>query len=194
MALTPSTMQELGTPAPEFALQDPSGETYSLREKNIDKGLLVIFMSNHCPYVKHILERLVDNIRYYQQDGIEVVAINSNDYAAYPDDSPDNMAALTEQLDFSFPYLLDDTQAVAKMYKAACTPDFFLYDSEKKLVYRGQFDASRPKGTEPITGDDLSRAISRLIHGEGLVEDQKPSMGCNIKWKTGNEPGYFNHA
>lgn len=191
MALTPSTMQEIGTSAPLFTLQDSEGEVYSLAQKKLDKGLLVIFMCNHCPYVLHILERLVDNIRYYQQDGIEVVAINSNDYSAYPDDSPEKMVALAEKLDFSFPYLLDDSQAVARAYRAACTPDLFLYDADKKLVYRGQFDSSRPKSTEPITGDDLSRAVSRLIHGEPIIEDQRPSMGCNIKWKEGNEPDYF---
>lgn len=125
MVLTPSTMQDIGTLAPEFALQDTAGEIYSLREREIDKGLLVIFMCNHCPYVKHIIEKLTDSIRYYQQKGIEVVAINSNDYKEYPDDSPEKMAQLAEQMDFSFPYLVDDTQAVARAYKAACTPDFF---------------------------------------------------------------------
>ncbi len=192
MALTPSTMQELGTPAPLFSLQDLEGEIYSLPEKQIDKGLLVIFICNHCPYVVHIRERLVDNIRYYQQKGIEVVAINSNDYSAYPDDSPEKMAEFAEKFDISFPYLVDDTQAVARAYKAACTPDFFLYDKDKKLVYRGQFDSARPKNTEPIDGKDLSDAINKLIAGEAPVEDQRSSLGCNIKWKAGNEPDYFN--
>lgn len=191
MVLTPSIMQEIGTLAPEFALQDTAGEIYSLREKKIDKGLLVIFMCNHCPYVQHILENLVNSIRYYQQKGIEVVAINANDFKQYPDDSPAQMAELAEQMDFSFPYLVDDTQAVARAYKAACTPDFFLYDSTKRLVYRGQYDSARPKSTAPINGEDMDGAVSALVHGEGLVEDQRPSMGCNIKWKAGNEPQYF---
>ncbi len=191
MVLTPSTMQEIGTLAPEFALQDTAGEIYSLREKKIDKGLLVVFMCNHCPYVKHILEKLVDSIRYYQQKGIEVVAINSNDFKEYPDDSPAKMAELAERMDFSFPYLVDDTQAVARAYKAACTPDFFLYDSFKRLVYRGQYDSARPKSTEPITGEDMDLAISNLVNGQGIVDEQRPSMGCNIKWKAENEPNYF---
>lgn len=194
MVLTPSTMQEIGTLAPEFALQDTAGEIYSLREKKIDKGLLVIFMCNHCPYVKHILEKLVDSIRYYQQKGIEVVAINSNDFKEYPDDSPAKMAELAEIMDFSFPYLVDDTQAVARAYKAACTPDFFLYDASRRLVYRGQYDSARPKSTEPITGEDMDRAVSQLVQGDGIVEEQRPSMGCNIKWKSGNEPNYFSRS
>jgi len=191
MSLTPSTMQDLGMTAPEFALQDPEGETYLLGEKKIDKGLLVFFMCNHCPYVKHILEKLVDNIRYYQQKGIEVVAINSNDFIAYPDDSPEKMKELAERMDFSFPYLVDDTQAVARSFKAACTPDFFLFGPDKKLVYRGQFDAARPKSTAAISGEDLTAATDALINGDGPLEEQRPSMGCNIKWKKGNEPEYF---
>ncbi len=191
MSLTPSTMQDIGSKAPLFVLQDVDGEIYSLNEKQLDKGLLVIFMCNHCPYVIHILERLVDNIRYYQQQGIEVVAINSNDFSEYTEDSPEKMKELARQMDFSFPYLVDDSQAVAKAYKAACTPDLFLYDTDKKLVYRGQFDSARPGNSDQITGDDLSRAVSRLINGEGVVEEQLPSTGCNIKWKAGNAPDYF---
>lgn len=191
MSLTPSTMQDLGMVAPEFALQDADGETYSLFEKTIDKGLLVIFMCNHCPYVKHILEKLVSNIRYYQQKGIEVVAINSNDFGAYPDDNPEKMKELAESHNISFPYLVDDTQAVARSYKAACTPDFFLFDADKKLVYRGQFDSARPKSTAAISGEDLSNAIDVLVKGGDPVEEQRPSMGCNIKWKKGHEPEYF---
>ena len=192
MSLTPSTMLELGTTAPNFKLSDPNGQQYELANQTIDKGLLVIFMCNHCPYVIHIRSELVAKIKQYQQQGIEVVAINSNDYEQYPDDSPEKMAEVAKEQGFSFPYLVDADQEVAKAYRAACTPDLFLFDGDKKLVYRGQFDSARPGNNEPITGEDLSSAIAKLVAGEKISEsNQKPSMGCNIKWKEGNAPDYF---
>lgn len=191
MALTASTMLELGTVAPDFTLAAPDGKTFNLAEQKIETGLLVIFMCNHCPYVIHIREKLVENIRRYQQQGITVVAINANDYAAHPDDSPANMARDAGAYNFSFPYLVDEDQRVAHAYRAACTPDFFLFDADKKLVYRGQFDDSRPGNTKSITGADLSEAVDKVIGGKKIPEDQQPSMGCNIKWKPGNEPDYF---
>lgn len=191
MAKTYSTMLELGAKIPQFALLDTKGELYRVVDQKIDKGLLVMFICNHCPFVQHILEQLVDDIRYYQQKGISVVAINANDYAAYPEDSPQKMAELAEKMDFSFPYLLDDSQAIAKAFKAACTPDFFLFDNEQTLVYRGQYDASRPGNTEPLDGRSLGDAVSKLSRNIAIEEEQRPSLGCNIKWREGNEPDYF---
>jgi peroxiredoxin len=191
MALTASTMLELGTVAPDFTLAAPDGKTYRLAEQKIDTGLLVIFMCNHCPYVIHIREKLVETIRHYQQQGITVVAINANDYAAHPDDSPENMVRDAEAYNFSFPYLVDEDQRVAHAYRAACTPDFFLFGADKKLVYRGQFDAARPGNTTPVSGADLTEAVEKMIGGKKIHEVQQPSMGCNIKWKPGNEPDYF---
>lgn len=191
MVLTPSTMQELGMKAPDFTLADPQGKSYSLAGLSIDRGLLVIFMCNHCPYVIHIRAKLVEKIRAYQQLGITVVAINSNDFSAYPDDNPKNMQLDSEKYGYTFPYLVDEQQQVAKIYGAACTPDFFLFDGQQKLVYRGQFDSARPGNDQPITGKDLSAAIDQLIGGSPVTAEQRPSMGCNIKWKPGNEPVYF---
>jgi peroxiredoxin len=192
MSLTPSTMLALGTTAPNFTLSAADGTTYALDQQQIDKGLLVIFMCNHCPYVIHIREKLAEAIKSYQKLGIEVVAINSNDFTQYPDDSPSKMLAMAEDFDFSFPYLVDEEQSVAKAYQAACTPDLFLFDGDKKLVYRGQFDDSRPGNKEPITGKDLTFAVEQVVAGKKIAEDgQRPSMGCNIKWKAGNEPSYF---
>lgn len=191
MVLTPSTMQELGMKAPDFILPDCDGERHSLADWSIDKGLLVIFMCNHCPYVIHIRQKLVEMIRGYQEQGITVVAINSNDFTVYPDDNPKNMAIDSKKYSYSFPYLVDEQQQVAKAYGAACTPDFFLFDVEQKLVYRGQFDSARPGNSEPITGADLSSAIGKLVAGNPLTDAQRPSMGCNIKWKPGNAPDYF---
>lgn len=192
MSLTPSTMLELGTQAPDFSLQAPDGTLYELAKQDIDKGLLVIFMCNHCPYVIHVRETLVAKIKQYQQQGIEVVTINSNDFEQYPDDSPEKMKEVAKALEFSFPYLVDAEQQVAKAYRAACTPDLFLFNKRKELVYRGQFDGARPGNSEPVTGSDLSEAVSMLLAGETIPEDrQKPSMGCNIKWRKGNAPDYF---
>jgi peroxiredoxin len=192
MSLTPSTMLALGTTAPNFALSTADGTAYTLDQQQIDKGLLVIFMCNHCPYVIHIREKLAGAIKNYQKLGIEVVAINSNDFTQYPDDSPSKMLEMAKKLDFSFPYLVDEDQSVAKAYQAACTPDLFLFDGDKKLVYRGQFDNARPGNKEPITGKDLTFAVEQVVAGNTIAEEgQRPSMGCNIKWKAGNEPSYF---
>ena len=191
MALTPSTMLELGTTAPDFSLPSADGKMYNLSEQKLDKGLLVLFICNHCPYVIHIREKLVAKIKDYQNKGIEVVAINSNDFVEYPDDSPEKMAQDAAEFSFSFSYLIDENQQVAHAYRAACTPDLYLFDSEKKLVYRGQFDGARPGNSEPVTGENLTSAIDEMLKGVPVSADQRPSMGCNIKWKKGNEPDYF---
>ncbi|MBM9605201.1 thioredoxin family protein [Desulfopila inferna] len=191
MTLTPSTMLELGKTAPEFSLPSADGFQFILAERHLDKGLLVIFMCNHCPYVIHIREELVFKIRQYQVQGIEVVAINSNDFTQFPDDNPERMLQTAQAFEFSFPYLVDEDQQVAKAYRAACTPDFFLFDADRRLVYRGQFDGARPGNSIPVTGEDLTNAVSSLIADEPVSAEQKPSMGCNIKWKEGNAPDYF---
>ncbi len=191
MVQTRSTMLELGTPAPEFSLKSADGTPYNLAEQSIENGLLVIFICNHCPYVLHIAARLTQKIRDYQEQGISAVAINSNDYSAYPDDSPDKMNILAASFGFTFPYLVDKEQEVAKRYHAACTPDFFLFNQDRKLVYRGQFDNARPGNEEPVSGADLTAAVNALLSGIPVDLEQKPSMGCNIKWKPGNEPHYF---
>lgn len=191
MSNTPSTMLELGTQAPEFRLFDTvNNQLVSLDDFDNAKGLLVVFICNHCPFVKHILDEFVITARDLQQKGIGVVTISSNDVENYPDDSPVKMASLAREKQFSFPYLYDGTQEVAKAYRAACTPDFFLFDENDKLVYRGQFDDSRPGNDKPVTGNDI-REAAELLFDEEVKEEQKPSMGCNIKWKAGNEPDYF---
>lgn len=190
MAQTPSTMLELGTPAPAFSLPDPaSGKTVSLEDFS-GKPLLVAFFCNHCPFVKHIQKVFADFAREFQARGLAVAVISSNDVENYPDDSPEKMAEEAARAGYSFPYLYDESQAVAKAYEAACTPDFFLFDAEHRLVYRGQFDGARPGNDVPVTGEDLGAAVEALLAGEAVPEDQKPSIGCNIKWKTGNEPAY----
>jgi peroxiredoxin len=190
MTATASTMLPLGTQAPDFALPDTSGNTVTLSDFNDKKALLVIFMCNHCPFVKHVLEDMVNLIRECQQKGLAVVGINSNDVENYPEDSPDMMATVAKEKGFTFPYLYDESQQVAKSYQAACTPDFFLFDKDKKLVYRGQMDDSRPGNNIPVTGLDLRKAIDSVLERKKPIKGQKPSMGCNIKWKTGNRPGY----
>ncbi|MDX5334126.1 MAG: thioredoxin family protein [Gammaproteobacteria bacterium] len=192
MARTPSTMLELGTPAPSFALPEPlTGNTVSLHDFDDRPALLVAFVCNHCPYVIHIRDQFIDFAREYADRGLQVVAISSNDVANYPDDSPEKMAELARQTKMPFPYLYDESQSAAKAYQAACTPDFFLFDADRKLVYRGQFDASRPKNDEPVTGQDMRNAVDALLDGQPMPEDQVPSLGCNIKWKPGNEPEYY---
>lgn len=191
MALTPSTMLDLGTEAPSFTLADPEGNSFDLSKQQIDRGLLVIFMCNHCPYVIHIREQLVQRIREYQGQGITVVAINSNDYITHPDDSPERMAQDAKNFGYTFPYLVDEDQQVARAYQAACTPDLYLFDQDRKLVYRGQFDSARPGNTTPVSGDDLTAAVAQMLEGREIQVVQQPSMGCNIKWKAGNEPSYF---
>jgi len=188
MALTPSNMPELGTPAPDFNLPDTSGEHVSLADFADRKALLVVFMCNHCPYVKHIREALAAFAKEYQAKGLGVVGINANDVSSHPDDSPEKMKAEVKSAGYTFPYLFDETQEVAKSYRAACTPDFFLYDAERKLVYRGQFDSSRPGNDVPVTGEDLRAAADAVLAGRAMPEEQQPSVGCNIKWKPGNEP------
>ncbi len=192
MARTPSTMLELGTPAPDFSLPSPiSGDTVSLSDYR-GKPLLVVFACNHCPYVLHILDAFADFAREYGNKGLNIVMINANDVANYPDDSPEKMVELARQYGFDFPYLYDESQQVAQAYRAACTPDFFLFDADHRLYYRGQFDASRPRNDEPVTGADLRAAADALLAGQPAPSEQVPSLGCNIKWKAGNEPEYFN--
>jgi peroxiredoxin len=183
MARTPSNMLDLGTEAPDFALPDPHGNIYS-RDQIIGKhGLLVVFYCNHCKFAKHIRDRFVQVSSEYINKGIGIVAINSNDVENYPDDSPEKMAEESKMYGYRFPYLFDESQDVARAYDAACTPDFYLFDKHLKLVYRGQFDDSRPGNDEPVTGADLKAAMQALVDGGKPAADQKPSLGCNIKWK-----------
>ncbi len=192
MVKTASTMLPLGEIAPEFSLPDVvTGATVRSTDFRDRKGLLVIFMCNHCPFVKHLAEPLARFTTKYQEQGLAIVGINSNDVEKYRDDNADAMRAEVQLREYHFPYLLDETQEVAKAYQAACTPDFFLFDAQLRLVYRGQFDSSRPKSETPITGEDLGQAIEALLHGQPIAELQYPSLGCNIKWKPGNEPPYF---
>lgn len=190
MSVQPSTMAPLGTEAPDFELPDTRGRTVSLDDFDDARALLVVFLCNHCPYVKHIREELADFAREYREEGLAVVGISSNDVEQYPDDSPERMREVKEEVGFPFPYLYDESQEVAKAYGAACTPDFFLFDRDRELVYRGQFDDSRPGNDVPVTGEDLRRAADRALEGRPIPEDQAPSVGCNIKWKPGNEPEY----
>ena len=192
MAQTASTMLPLGTPAPAFSLPEPAtGRVVALADFRHAPALLVIFMCNHCPFVKHIREGLVRFARDYQARGLAIVAINANDAVNYPSDSPAKMAEEAQAFGYPFPYLYDETQAVAKAYRAACTPDFFLFDAGRALVYRGQFDGGRPGSSVPVTGVDLRAAADAALAGGSIPFDQKPSIGCNIKWKAGNEPEYY---
>lgn len=184
-------MLALGTAAPDFRLPDTNGGTVSLGDFAGKPALLVIFMCNHCPYVVHVAEQLAALGRDYQEKGVGIVGISSNDAQNYPDDSPEKMKAEAAQAGYTFPYLYDEAQTVAKAYRAACTPDFFLFDADQRLVYRGQLDASRPGNGVPVTGEELRAAIDAVLAGKSVSEDQKPSLGCNIKWKAGNEPDYF---
>jgi peroxiredoxin len=187
-----STMLPLGTVAPPFRLPDPEGRLHDL--DTLAEGapaLLVMFLSNHCPYVKHVAAMLAGRTSEWIDRGVAVVAIMSNDVEGYPDDRPDRMAAEVEQRGYRFPYLYDETQEVARAYRAACTPDFFLFDGDRRLAYRGQLDDSRPRNDAPVTGDDLARAVDAVLAGEAVPEPHHPSMGCNIKWRPGNEPDYF---
>lgn len=184
MAETPSTMVALGTKAPAFSLPDPAGKQHSIDDYAEKPALLVMFICNHCPFVKHIRAGLAQFARDYVPKGLGVVAINSNDVANYPDDRPEKMALESKQAGYIFPYLYDETQAVAQAYQAACTPDFFLFDGERKLVYRGQFDDSRPGNNKPVTGADLRAAADAVLNGQPVSGPQRPSIGCNIKWKA----------
>jgi peroxiredoxin len=192
MALTPSIMLELGTPAPDFSLPDVvTGKQVSRDDFKAAPALLVAFVCNHCPYVKHIRDGFVHFARTYQPKGLAVVAISSNAIETHPQDGPDRMAEEARQYAYPFPYLFDETQEVAKAYRAACTPDFFLFDRERRLIYRGQFDGSRPGNDVPVTGKDLAAAVEAVLAGRPVASTQTPSVGCNIKWKPGNEPNYF---
>lgn len=191
MVETLSTMMPLGTSAPDFALPDTEGRTVRPADFKDAPALLVIFMCNHCPYVKHVRAGLADLGRALQAKGVAVVGINANDVQTYPDDSPEKMRAEVAEAGYTFPYLYDESQEVAKAYTAACTPDFFLFDADRRLVYRGQMDDSRPGNNEPVTGKDLRVAVDALLAGRPISPEQKPSMGCNIKWRPGNEPEYF---
>jgi peroxiredoxin len=193
MALTPSTMLPLGTPAPDFRLPDTGGKMVALGDFKSAPALAVFFICNHCPYVKHIQAGLAQWARESQARGAAVVAINANDAENYPADSPANMAREARSAGYTFPYLYDESQAVARAYHAACTPDIFLFDAARKLVYRGQFDDSRPGNGVPVTGKDLRAALEAVLAGKPVPERQVASMGCNIKWKAGNAPAYFGH-
>src|SRR5450631_3232042 len=190
MALTPSTMLPLGTAAPDFNLPDTSGELVSLADFKDQAALVVIFMCNHCPYVIHLRAGLAQLARDYAPKQVGVVGINSNDVKNYPADSPAKMKDEVKTAGYIFPYLYDETQAVAKAYRTACTPDIFLFDRSRRLVYRGQFDASRPGNGISVTGKDLRAALDAVLAGRITSEFQAPSIGCNIKWKGGNEPDY----
>ena len=193
MVRTPSTMLPLGTVAPDFELPNVDGRILSLADVAGPKGTVVMFICNHCPFVKHVADQLATLGREYMPRGVGFAAISSNDVATHPADSPEQMIHEAEERGYPFPYLYDETQDVAKAYHAACTPDFYLFDGARKLVYRGQLDPSRPGSGVPVTGSDLRGAIDALVAGKPPVSVQTPSLGCNIKWKPGHEPAYF-HA
>lgn len=192
MVKTASTMLPLGTKAPDFNLWNVDGKTVSLADFEGAPALLVMFMCNHCPFVIHVAPELARLAAEYQARGVAVVGISSNDVSTYPQDSPEQMVHEAEQRGYSFPYLFDETQEVAQAYRAACTPDFFVFNGEQKLVYRGQLDDSRPDSGIPLTGKDLRAALDAVLSGNPVPEPQNPSLGCNIKWKEGAEPDYFN--
>jgi peroxiredoxin len=194
MVETPSTMLALGTAAPKFKLPDPAGKMVSLDDFKGATALVVAFICNHCPYVKHIRTQFAAFAKEYQARGVGVVAISSNDVENYPDDAPDKMAEEIKSAGYTFPYLYDESQQVAKDYRAACTPDLYVFDQGQRLVYRGQFDDSRPKNGRPVTGADLRKAVDAVLAGREVDANQRPSIGCNIKWKPRNAPEYFPKA
>jgi peroxiredoxin len=194
MVKTASTMLSLGTQAPAFELVNVDGRMVSLDDFAGAPALVVMFICNHCPFVKHIAAELARFGADYQQRGAAVVAINSNDAATHPDDSPERMIHEAEEREYTFPYLYDEEQQVARSYRAACTPDFFVFDADRRLVYRGQFDASRPGNGIPVTGEDLRRAVDAVLSSRPVPAVQHPSIGCNIKWRSGREPEYYNPA
>lgn len=191
MARVASTMLPLGTLAPDFQLPDVFGETISLATMKGKQGLLVMFICKHCPFVKHVEAQLAQIGKDYKDKNLGIVAISANDASNYPDDAPDQLQAMAKELGFTFPLCYDETQETAKAYTAACTPDFFLFDGNRSLVYRGQLDDSRPGNDKPVTGQDLRNAIDAVLAGKPISDIQKPSIGCNIKWKPGNAPAYF---
>ncbi len=191
MVQTPSTMLPLGTPAPGFRLTEPaSGRVWSLTDFRSD-ALVVMFICNHCPFVIHVRDGITRLARDYASRGVDFVAINANSVESHPADGPPHMAELVRELGWKFPFLFDDTQAVAKAYHAACTPDFYVFDRAHTLRYRGQLDDSRPSNGKPVTGVDLRAAIDAVLAGKPAAVEQRPSIGCNIKWKPGSEPDYF---
>ncbi len=192
MALTASTMLSLGTKAPDFQLPNVvSGEVISLSTFAGKKALLVMFICKHCPFVKHIQQELAQLGKDYVNRDLGIVAISANDANNYPDDAPEQLKAIAQELSFTFPFCYDESQETAKAYTAACTPDFFLFDADQRLVYRGQLDDSRPSNGKPVTGEDLRAALDAVLAGQAVNSEQKPSVGCNIKWKPGNEPSYY---
>jgi peroxiredoxin len=191
MVLTASTMLPLGTKAPAFTLTNVDGRSVTLSDFAGAPAYLIVFMCNHCPYVKHIATELARLGRDYQSRGVAVIGINSNDVGTHPADSPEQMVHESESRGYTFPYLFDETQKVAQAYKAACTPDFYVFDNQQRLVYRGQLDDSRPDSGISVTGRDLRAALDAVLAGKPVAEPQKPSIGCNIKWKAGQEPAYF---
>ena len=193
MSLTPSTMLPLGTQMPGFRLPDFDGQPVSADDYREAPALLVAFICRHCPFVTHIRHGFAAFVREYQARGLAVIAISSNDIAAFPEDGPDGMREEAAAAGYTFPYLFDDTQDVAKAFRAACTPDLFLFDADRRLVYRGRFDESRPRTSPPmpVTGRDIRAAVDALQSGAPISPDQRGSVGCNIKWKPGNAPAYF---
>ena len=184
-------MLPLGTASPDFELPDTHGKLVALADFQVASALVIVFMCNHCPYVIHLRAGLAQLARDYMPRGVAIVGINANDAKNYPADSPAKMKDEVKAAGYTFPYLYDETQAVAKSYRAACTPDIFLFDKNQKLVYRGQFDDSRPGNGIPVTGKDLRAALNSILAGQSVSANQKASIGCNVKWKTGNEPDYF---
>jgi peroxiredoxin len=192
MVLTASTMLPLGTTAPRFQLPDVrSDEWISLATFRDRRALLVMFICQHCPFVQHVQAELAQISQDYSENGLGIVAISANDVAKYPDDAPENLKQMAENLNFNFPICYDAMQDVAQRYTAACTPDFFVFNNQRNLVYRGQLDDSRPSNGIPVTGQDLRAALNAVLSNQPVDSDQKPSIGCNIKWKPGNEPAYF---
>jgi peroxiredoxin len=191
MVAVPSTMLPLGTQVPAFRLPDPAGQVHGPADAGGATGLLVAFVCNHCPYVVHIASTFGERTRQWMDQGLAVLAVNANDVESYPADAPEHMVTFAADNGWNFPYLYDETQEVAHTFRAACTPDLFLFDRDRKLAYRGQFDASRPRNDLPVTGDDLDTAVRAVLAGTPVPGDQVPSIGCNIKWKPGNEPEHF---
>ena len=191
MVKTASTMLPLGAEAPDFLLPDVDGRLVSLSDYQDVPALLVMFICNHCPFVKHVAAELARLGRDYAERGVAIVGINANDVENYADDSPEKMRQEAKRQGYTFPYLYDETQEVAKAYRAACTPDFFLFDGDRRLIYRGQLDSSRPESGTAVTGEDLRAALDAVLAGKPVPAEQRASIGCNIKWKPGNEPDYF---
>lgn len=191
MVAVNSTMLPLGTPVPSFRLPDPQGNLHRSDDAAEAPGLLVAFVCNHCPYVIHIGPTFGEMTRQWMEQGLAVLGVNANDTDSYPDDAPEHMVTFAEKNGWEFPYLFDETQDVAKQFRAACTPDLYLFDGDKQLVYRGQFDSSRPNSGTPVTGEDLDAAVQAVLANQPVPEDQTPSLGCNIKWRAGNQPDWF---